>query len=392
MANVVENDYSCQRANVPTSASVTASRLVSPTTLPGTGHPTAVRRGFLKSAALRVFLAAGVALTVLFSASVGPVEVSPADSLRIILGHLMPGMPWMTDGSLSTLQDQAVWQFRLPRALMAAIAGAGLALAGTLMQAVVRNPLAEPYILGVSAGAGMGAVLVIVLGSAAVGGLGLQAAAFCGALFATVAVYLFARQRGNISPTRLILAGVALGSLFSAVTSYLTITTDAQNVFSVLFFLLGSVSAVTMQQLAGPAVVLILVLLLVLTQGRSLNALLTGDEAATSLGVNVQRLRGGLLIATALLTGTIVSVAGGIGFVGLVIPHVCRILVGSDHRRMLPAAVLAGALFLSLADLLSRTVAAPTEIPLGILTAMVGAPFFLWLMRRKRALQAGMNR
>ncbi|MFD1845165.1 FecCD family ABC transporter permease [Arthrobacter flavus] len=318
--------------------------------------------------------------------------MSLTDSLRIIVGHVISGMPWMTDGSISTLQDQAVWQFRLPRSLMAAIAGGGLALAGTLMQAVVRNPLAEPYILGVSAGAGVGAVLVIVLGSAAVGGLGLQASAFAGALFATVAVYLFARQRGSISPTRLILSGVALGSLFSAVTSYLTITTDAQNVFSVLFFLLGSVSAVTMGQLASPAVVLGLVLVLALTQGRSLNALLTGDEAATSLGVDVQRLRGGLLIATALLTGTIVSVAGGIGFVGLVIPHVCRILVGSDHRRMLPAAVIAGALFLSLADLLSRTVAAPTEIPLGILTAMVGAPFFLWLMRRKRALQAGMNR
>ncbi|TFC89874.1 hypothetical protein E3T28_09975 [Cryobacterium sinapicolor] len=195
-------------------------------------------------------------LTVLVSSSAGPVQVSAADSLRIIVGHLVPGMPWMVDGSVTVLQDQAVWQFRLPRVL--------------------------------------------------------------------------------------ILSGVALGSLFSAVTSYLTITTDAQNVFSVLFFLLGSVSAVTMNQLAAPAVVLVAVLLLALLQGRALNALLMGDEAATSLGVSVQRLRGGLLVATALLTGTILSVAGGIGFVGLVIPHVCRILVGSDHRRMLPAAVLAG--------------------------------------------------
>ncbi len=333
-----------------------------------------------------------ILLTVLVSSSAGPVAVSSADSLRIIIGHLVPGMPWMVDGSITVLQDQAVWQFRLPRVLMALLAGGGLALAGTLMQAVVRNPLAEPYILGVSAGAGVGAVLVIVLGSAVVGGLSVQAAAFAGALVATTAVYLFARQRGAISPTRLILSGVALGSLFSAATSYLTITTDAQNVFSVLFFLLGSVSAVTMNQLAAPAVVLAGVLVLALVQGRSLNALLMGDEAATSLGVSVQRLRGGLLVATALLTGTIVSVAGGIGFVGLVIPHVCRILVGSDHRRMMPAAVLAGGLFLALADLLARTVAAPTEIPLGILTAMVGAPFFLWLMRRKRAVKAGLHR
>jgi len=334
----------------------------------------------------------GVLLTVLVSTSVGPVEVSPWNSFLIIVGHVLPNMPWMVDGSLSALQDQAVWQFRLPRTLMAVLAGGGLALAGTLMQAVVRNPLAEPYILGVSAGAGVGAVSVIVLGAATLGGLTVQAAAFVGALTATTAVYLFARQRGVISPTRLILAGVALGSLFSAVTSYLTITTNAQNVFSVLFFLLGSVSAVTMDQLVAPAIVLLAVFVLALTQGRSLNALLMGDDAATTLGVNVQRLRGGLLVATALLTGTIVAVAGGIGFVGLVIPHVCRILVGSDHRRMLPAAVLAGGMFLAIADLLARTIAAPTEIPLGILTALVGAPFFLWLMRRKRAGRAGLNR
>jgi len=350
------------------------------------------RNSILWSHGLCVILSMLIMLTVLVSSSAGPVEVSAPDSLRIIVGHVLPGMPWMVDGSITVLQDQAVWQFRLPRVLMALLAGGGLALAGSLMQAVVRNPLAEPYILGVSAGAGMGAVLVIVLGSAVVGGLTVQAAAFAGALVATTAVYLFARQRGVISPTRLILSGVALGSLFSAVTSYLTITTDAQNVFSILFFLLGSVSAVSINQLAAPAVVLAIVLLLALLQGRPLNALLMGDEAATSLGVSVQRLRGGLLVATALLTGTIVSVAGGIGFVGLVIPHVCRILVGSDHRRMLPAAVLAGGLFLALADLLARTVAAPTEIPLGILTAMVGAPFFLWLMRRKRAGRAGLNR
>ncbi|MBB5640693.1 FecCD family ABC transporter permease [Cryobacterium roopkundense] len=361
--------------------------------VPRPARRAAVRRqGALGSLGLRLILGLLIVVTVLVSSGTGPVDVSPSEALRIIVGHLVPNMPWMLDGSITLLQDQAVWQFRLPRVLMALLAGGGLALAGTLMQAVVRNPLAEPYILGVSAGAGVGAVLVIVLGSAVVGGLTLQAAAFGGALVATTAVYLFARQRGAISPTRLILAGVALGSLFSAITSYLTITTDAQNVFSVLFFLLGSVSAVTMNQLAAPAVVLAVVLLLALTQGRSLNALLMGDEAATSLGVSVQRLRGGLLVATALLTGTIVSVAGGIGFVGLVIPHVCRILVGSDHRRMLPAAVLAGGLFLALADLLARTVAAPTEIPLGILTALVGAPFFLWLMRRKRAGRAGLNR
>jgi iron complex transport system permease protein len=301
-------------------------------------------------------------------------------------------MPWMSDGSLTPLQDQAVWQFRLPRALLAGLAGAGLALAGALMQVTVRNPLAEPYILGVSSGASVGAVLVIVFGSATLGGLSLNAAAFAGALGACVCVATLARKDGALSPTRMILAGVALGTLFSAVTSYLTISTSAQNVVSVLFFLLGSVSAATMSSLVGPAVALLVAGVTALLLARSLNALMTGDESAVSLGVDATRLRGVLLVVASLLTGTVVSVAGGIGFVGLVVPHVARIAVGADHRRMLPVAVLGGAAFLMAADLLARTVAAPTEIPLGILTAFVGAPFFLWLMRRGGAERAGFGR
>ncbi|MGK5531165.1 FecCD family ABC transporter permease [Streptomyces sp. URMC 129] len=336
----------------------------------------------------------GVAIlgTFLVSGATGPAEVPFTDVARIVAGHLIPDAPWMRDGSVTRLQDQAVWQFRLPRTLLAGLAGAGLALAGALMQAVVRNPLAEPYVLGVSAGAGVGAVAVITLGSAAVAGLALSSAAFAGALAATAAVYLLARQQGLLAPTRMILSGVALGSLLSAVTSYLTLTTEAQNVFSVLFFLLGSVSAATMGQLAVPAVALTAVTLYALANTRALNALLIGDESATALGVNVSRLRTRLMVAASLLTGAIVSVSGGIGFVGLVVPHTARILVGADHRRMLPVAILGGALFLMAADLLARTVAAPTEIPLGIVTAVAGAPFFLWLIRQGRAARAGMLR
>lgn len=298
----------------------------------------------------------------------------------------------MSDGSLSPLQDQAVWQFRLPRTLLAGIAGAGLALAGALMQVTVRNPLAEPYILGVSSGASVGAVLVIVFGSAALGGLSLNLAAFAGALITCIAVAVLSRKDGALSPTRMILAGVALGTFLSAVTSYLTISTDAQNVVSVLFFLLGSVSAATMESLVGPAVALVVACLISGVLSRSLNALMTGDESAIALGVSPHRLRGLLLAVASLLTGSVVAVAGGIAFVGLVVPHIARILVGADHRRMLPVAVLSGAVFLMTADLLARTVAQPTEIPLGILTAFVGAPFFLWLMRRGGAEKAGFGR
>lgn len=343
-------------------------------------------------ALLLTLLAVAALALVVVSGAVGTVDVGLADAARITVGHLLPGMPWMSDGSLTTLQDQAVWQFRLPRALLAGLSGAGLALAGAVMQVTVRNPLAEPYILGVSSGASVGAVLVIALGSAAVAGLPLSAAAFLGALVVSVLVALLARQNGTLSPTRMILAGVALGTFFSAITSYLTITTDAQNVVSVLFFLLGSVSAATMPSLLLPALALLAACLVVATQARSMNALLTGDESATALGVSTTRLRGLLLVVASLLTGAIVSVSGGIGFVGLVVPHVARIAVGSDHRRMLPVTVLGGAVFLMTADLLARTVAAPTEIPLGILTAFVGAPFFLWLMRRGSAGRAGFDR
>lgn len=320
-------------------------------------------------------------LVLVVSAATGPVGVSPLDAAKIVIGHLIPGMPWMTDGTLTPLQDQAVWQFRVPRSLLAALSGAGLALAGAMMQAVVRNPLAEPYILGVSSGASVGAVLVIVSGGATFLGLTMSGAAFVGAMVACLLVAMLARIRGELSPTRMILAGVALGALLSAVTSYLTLTTDAQNVVSVMFFLLGSVSAADMSTLLIPAVALAIACIAVFGLSRSMNALLAGDESAMAVGVRTTRVRGVLLVLASLLTGAIVAVSGGIGFVGLVVPHMARLLVGSDHRRMLPITILGGALFLMVADLLARTVAMPTEIPLGILTAFVGAPFFLWLMR-----------
>lgn len=342
-----------------------------------------------RNIALNALLTVVLIAVLLLSAVSGPLLVSPAEAFQIVTGHLIPGMPWMSDGTLSVLQDQAVWQFRLPRSLLAAIAGAALALAGSLIQAVVRNPLAEPYILGVSAGAGVGAVAVIVWGSAAVAGLPISIAAFIGACAATAAVYCFALRNGRVLPQRLILSGVALGSLFSAITSYLTITTDAQNVFSVMFFLLGSVSAATMESLAIPAAALLIATLVVLPNLSSLNALLAGEESATSFGVNVSKLRQLMLVTSALLTGAVVAVCGGIGFVGLVVPHIARIVVGSDHRKMIPTALLSGAVFLATADLLARTIAQPTEIPIGIITALVGAPFFLWLMRRGSAAKAG---
>ncbi|EOM77531.1 iron ABC transporter permease [Rhodococcus rhodnii] len=359
---------------------------------PGDSGATALaRRGDRRSALLTGVLCGALVALLVASLAVGTVTVAPLDAVKLVLGHLVPNARWMSDGTYTLLQDQVVWQFRLPRALLAAVAGAGLALAGALVQAVVHNPLAEPYILGVSAGAGVGAVSVIAAGIGA-GALLLGGAAFAGALVATAAVYLLARRGGRLAPTRLILAGVALGALLSAVTSYLTLTTDAQNVFSVMFFLLGSVSAATMGHLVLPAIALAVVVGWIAVSTRSLDALLVGDEQATALGVDPARVRVVALVLAALLTGAVVAVCGGIGFVGLVIPHIARIVVGSSHRRMVPVCVAGGAVFLAAADLVARTAASPTEVPIGIVTAVVGAPFFLWLLRRDDATRAGVER
>ncbi|GAB3707658.1 FecCD family ABC transporter permease [Mariniluteicoccus flavus] len=336
-----------------------------------------------RTGAWNLAFATATVLVVLVSAAHGPLATTPLEAGKIVLGHVLPGMPWMTDGSLTPAQDQAVWGFRLPRTLLAALAGAALSLAGAVLQVTVRNPLAEPYILGVSSGAGLGVVAAIVLGSTALAGIPLNLSAFAGAAVTIALVYGLAQKRGVVLPTRLILVGVALGSLLSALTNFLIISTDAQNIYSVLHFLLGSVSAATWPSLAPPAAAFTIGLFVVGLRTRALNALMVGDETATALGVNVHRLRLVLLGVTALLTAATVSVAGGIGFVGLVVPHVARMLVGADHRRVIPVSVLGGAAFLATCDLLARVIAEPVEIPLGILTAVAGAPFFLWLMRSK---------
>lgn len=350
------------------------------------GRDRRMRRTWLLTAGSAVALV----VVVLASSATGTIDIGLLDAGRLVLGHLLPGMPWMTDGTYTALQDQVVWQFRLPRTLLAVLAGAALSLVGVLLQAVVRNPLAEPAVLGVSAGASVGAVSVVAIG--ALGAVSITAAAATGAAVATVTVFLVAQKHGRIAPQRLILAGVALGTFFSAVTSYLTLTTEAQNVFSVLFFLLGSVSAATMGDLLWPAAALTVALVVTAATARALNALGAGDEAATALGVPVNALRAVLLATAAVLTGAVVSVAGSIGFVGLVVPHVARLLVGADHRRLVPLAVVGGGLFLGAADLLARTVSAPAEVPLGIVTALVGAPFFLWLMRGHAADTQGIGR
>ncbi|MEV7866693.1 iron ABC transporter permease [Streptomyces sp. NPDC088124] len=314
--------------------------------------------------------------------SIGAVTIPLGDVWRIIAHHVSGG-----GATGDPALDQIVWNFRAPRVVLAALVGAGLAVSGAVLQAVVSNPLADPTVLGFSYGASLGAVVVIVLASgASLGGLGVSAAAFVGALAAAALVFALGRRRGRMAPTRLVLAGVAVGYVFLSATSFLQLQATPTELRTVMFWMLGSVSGAQWSQLPIVSAVVIATTVLLSLFGRRLNVLLAGDESATALGVDVNRLRAVLLVLSSLLTGTTIAVAGGIGFVGLMIPHLVRLTVGADHRRLLPLTALLGATYLVVVDLLSRTLNRPNELPLGILTALLGAPFFIWLLRRNKGL------
>ncbi|MFF6999602.1 FecCD family ABC transporter permease [Streptomyces sp. NPDC008313] len=283
-------------------------------------------------------------------------------------------------------QDLIVWQLRVPRALLAAIVGAGLGVVGTAVQALVRNPLADPYLLGISNGASLGAVAALVLGAGTGGllGLGVSGAAFLGALLSFGLVWAMARRGGGFSPLRLVLAGVAIGQFLSGFTSYLVLRVgDEQQTQGVLFWLMGSLGGAQWTNLALPAATVCAGFVALQGRARSLNALLLGDETAAGLGVDVARLRRELFVVTSVLTGVLVSAAGAIGFVGLMVPHLCRLVVGGDHRRLLPVSALTGAVLLVVVDTVCRTALPHMELPVGVVTAFIGAPVLLFLLDRR---------
>ncbi len=318
------------------------------------------------------------------SISVGTVWAIVSEQVAALLGLQADGA---SSGAAQRQHYQIVWMIRLPRVLLAALVGAGLAVVGVVMQAMVRNPLADPYMLGVSSGASVGAVSVLAYGSLAVAGLyAITTGAFLGALGATVLVYALARQQGQLHATRLILSGVAVGYLLMGITSLITLTAGQRELANALLtWTLGSLAGAQWRALGIPAVVLLAGLLWLLLCARELNALLLGDEGAASLGVAVRQLRVQLFVVVSVMTGTMVAVSGVIGFVGLVIPHITRMLVGSDHRRVLPASALLGACFLVLVDVLARTWFAPMELPVGVITALIGGPFFIGMLWRRTA-------
>ncbi len=282
---------------------------------------------------------------------------------------------------LNHIHETVIWDYRLSRALVAAFCGAGLALSGAILQSLLRNPLAEPYVLGISAGASTGAVAVVILGLGA-GALSLSAGAFAGAFLAFLFVALLSNgTRGGADRT--ILAGVAASQLFNAATSYIVTTSgNAQQARDVMFWLLGSFGGVRWPEFMLVGVVIGLGLLICLFYAQVLDAFAFGDEAAASLGVHVGRARIVLFALTAMMTATIVSMVGSIGFVGLVVPHAARFLVGPLHIRLLPACAIGGAIFMVLADIASRALVPQQVLPIGVVTALVGVPFFSIILYR----------
>ena len=330
-------------------------------------HGTSPRRQWLVATVAALLLAG---IVIFLSLCFGSVEIS---ALRI------PGI--LFHGGDDTAA-RVVLELRLPRGLAAFTVGGMLALAGALMQVLLRNPLAEPYVLGVSGGAAVFALLAMAAGLA---GIAIQGSALCGALLSIMVVFALARSGGEWNPLRVLLTGVVVAAGWGALTALLLVVSPAAQVQGMLFWLMGDLSAA--RQVSGAALVLVAGLVIAMLFARSLNLLAQGEQSAAALGVNVVRLRYGVYFLASSLTAVSVTLAGGIGFVGLVVPHLVRLKLGGDHRVVLPVAVLVGGSLLVAADTLARTLFAPQQLPVGVLTAMLGVPVFLFLLRSAAARQ-----
>ncbi|UVL12065.1 iron ABC transporter permease [Pseudomonas atacamensis] len=328
---------------------------------------------------LLVLLTLSVAL--IGGVAIGETSIEPSVVLQVLANKL-----WGAGYVLDPIDEGIVWNYRLTRALVAAACGAGLATCGVILQSLLRNPLADPYLLGISAGASTGAVMVALLGVGA-GAISLSVGAFAGAVIAFVLVILLARVSGSASGTgQIILAGIAGSQLFNALTAFLiTRSASSEQARGIMFWLLGNLGGVRWPSVWLAVPVALLGLVVCLWHRRALDAFTFGADSAASLGIAVRRVQILLIGCAALVTAVMVSIVGSIGFVGLVIPHAARLLLGTGHARLLPASALAGAVFLIAADVLSRTLIKGQVIPVGVITALVGAPVFALILVGRRS-------
>lgn len=330
-------------------------------------------------ALLLIALGAVLLVSCVVSLGFGPARV-PVDVVWRILLHKLFGFG-VPDWSAG--QEHIVWLIRVPRMLLGALVGAGLALIGAVLQAVTRNPLADPHLLGVTSGATLGAVIVVLHIGEIVGLLTLPIAAFIGALLSMFLVLGIANRQGRLDSDRLLLCGVAVSFVMMAIANLLLFMGDHRASSAVMFWMLGGLGLARWELLAVPALSVLLGLLLLIGMARPLNALMAGEQTAVTLGLNARAVRLRVFVIASLMTGVLVSISGSIGFVGLMVPHIARRLIGAEHRRLLPVCVLLGSVFLVWVDVAARTLIAPEDLPIGVATAALGGLFFIALMRRR---------
>lgn len=343
----------------------------------------APRDRLARARALHWMLAGALALACIASLEVGATDVT----LSAMLGKILRGQ------ALSHMEQVVLFDIRLPRLAMGVLVGAALAVSGAAMQGLFRNPLADPGIVGVGAGAGLGAILAIVLGALLpvwlidlTGNQLPPFAAFLGGWGATILLYKVSTRHGRTSVATMLLAGIALGALAGALSGILVYVADDRQLRDLTFWGLGSLAGASWAKVLGAGPMILLALGAAMMLGRGLNGLALGEATAAHIGIDVQRMKSIAILAVAGATGAAVAVSGGIGFIGIVVPHLLRLGLGPDHRTLLPNAALMGATLLILADVIARVVIAPAELPIGIVTAVLGAPVFLWILLKRKGL------
>lgn len=334
----------------------------------------------------KVFIA--VLLILLFISSIilgisfGAVDIPPYDVYRVFLYKVFGIKIGNLDEILNSTLFDIIWGVRMPRVLLGAFAGMALAMVGVIMQATIQNPLGDPYILGLSSGASLGATFSILIGfSGVLSSFGAPLGAFLGALMASIFVYFLAKIGGRITPFKMILAGMVISSICSSLTSLIIfLSKDNEGIRTVNFWMMGSLAGAEWSNIVLPIAISVIPLIYFFTQYRNLNLMVLGDETSITLGLNIEKHRKIYMILSSLITGVIVSVCGTIGFVGIMIPHIVRLIFGTDHKTLLPFSALVGAIFLIWADIIARCAITNMELPIGIITSVIGAPFLLWLM------------
>ncbi|SDO36922.1 FecCD family ABC transporter permease [Halobacillus aidingensis] len=321
--------------------------------------------------------------TVIFATGMGPVSVHTTTVLQILISKV-PIFSNAAGDDWTQLEESIVLGLRLPRVLLGLIVGASLSVTGVALQALVRNHLADPFILGVSSGASATATLGMLFGTFSfLGTYSLSLSAFIGAIVVIVLVYALSRVNGKINMTQLLLSGVAIGLIMESITKLITLSApNALGLHNATFWMAGSLAGAKWGYLTLPLLAMFLCMTILLINYRALNALLAGDETAGTLGFNVNVIQTMLVLVASLLAGVTIAVSGSIGFVGLMVPHITRLLIGSDHKKVLPVSAFLGGILVVWTDVAARLIIAPEELPIGVLTAIFGGPFFIWLLKR----------